>query len=119
MFFGVMEWIDVDDAGAASRDPVGIEIVEHGWHPDEEWSYIGKTKYIWRVTVRNNSDVRKRVFAYYYLLDADDVPLARNVANKYVGPHQTVEILANSYIMTPKLPRVERSRVTLKVGFPN
>jgi len=94
-------------------------VLHHEWSPDAEWTDIGKTKYFWKVTLKNHSDIRKRVFAYYYLLDKEDVSLARNVANRYVGPKQTLEIVADSYIMIPYLPEVKRSRVKIKVGFPN
>ncbi len=106
-------------AMAVDRDASMVEVVSHEWYIDETWDKIGKTKYVWKVTLQNHSDVRKRVYAYYYLLDANDVPLARNVANRFVGPHQTEELVANSYIMTYKVPHVTRSRISLKVGFPN
>lgn len=103
---------------AVDRDASRIEVLRHGWRPDEVWK-IGKTKYIWNATVRNNSDIRKRVYVYYYLLDVNNVPMARNVANQYIGPRKTAKIVANSYIMTVDLPRVTHSRVTVKVGVPN
>jgi len=103
---------------AGRNDPL-VEMVEHGWKPDEVWDKIARTQYLWHVTVRNNSEVRKRVYAYYYLLDEENVPLARNVANRFIGPHQTEKITASSYIMTLDLPRVTSSRVKIKVGFPN
>jgi len=112
-----MNWLSVAEAG--NRDASMIEVLEHGYRIDETWEKIGKTKYYWKVTFQNHSDKRKRVFAYYYLLDAEGVPLARNVANRYVGPHETVEMIADSYIMTYKVPQVIDSRVKLKVGFPN
>jgi len=103
----------------AGREDASVELVSHGWKADEVWEKIGRTQYLWHATVRNRSDVKKRVYAYYYLLDQDNVPLARNVANRFVGPHETVEIKASSYIMTIDLPNVVGSRVKLKVGFPN
>ncbi len=128
LFFALLFFVDMSDvpglvllsvSEAADRDASMIEIIKHEYLIDETWEKIGKTKYIWKVTFQNHSDKRKRVFAYYYLLDDEDVPLARNVANRYVGPHQTVEIVADSYIMTNKVSRVAKSRVKLKVGFPN
>lgn len=125
LFFFVSRFCAVFDlyllplAEAGNRDASMIEVLEHGYRIDETWEKIGKTKYYWKVTFQNHSDKRKRVFAYYYLLDAEGVPLARNVSNRYVGPRQTVEILADSYIMTQKLAQVVDSRVKLKVGFPN
>lgn len=106
-------------AEAGNRDASMIEVLEHGYRIDETWKKIGKTKYFWKVTFQNHSDKRQRVYAYYHLLDAEGVPLARNVANRYVGPHQTAEIIADSYIMTVKVPKIADSRVELKVGFPN
>ncbi len=106
-------------AEAADRDVSKVEIIKHEYHLDEDWDKVGKTKYIWKVTIRNHSNVRKRVFAYVYLLDEEDVPLARNVANRMIDAHQTTEIVADSYIMTHKVPHVVRSRIKLKVGFPN
>ncbi len=106
-------------AEAADRDASQIELIRHEWYAEAEWTYIGKTKYFWKVTIRNHSNIRKRVFAYYYLLDEEDVPLARNVANTYVDPQQTAEIVADSYIVTPYVSDVKRSRVRIKVGFPN
>ncbi len=94
-----------------------VEVLKHEWHPDAVWERIGKTKFIWTATVRNNSDTRKRVFVYYDLLDERNFPLARNVANQYIEPHQTVDILADSYILSIDLPKVKNSRVTLKVDF--
>lgn len=101
---------------AVDRDASKIEVLRHAWHPDEVWERVGKTKFIWNATVRNNSDVRKRVYLYYDLLDGQNVPVARNVTNKYVDPHETIKIVADSYIMTFDLPRVRGSRVTVKVG---
>ncbi|MFQ5589069.1 MAG: hypothetical protein ACE5F7_09540 [Nitrospiria bacterium] len=116
---GSIQFLNPEAAQGVDRDASMIAVVKHEYHIDETWEKIGKTKYIWKVTFENHSDVRKRVYAYYYLLDADGVPLARNVANRYVGPRQTAEIVANSYIMTHKVPEIANSRVRLKVGFPN
>jgi len=105
-----------EESAAVDRDASTIEVVGHAWHPGEVWDRIGKTQFFWNATVRNHSDVRKRVYLYYDLLDANAVPLARNVTNQYVGPHETLKIVADSYIMTVDLPRVTASRVTVKVG---
>jgi len=110
------------DPGAAS-DVAGntvprVEILHHEWRPDQVWERIGKTKFVWSATVRNNSDTRLRVYVYYDLLDERGVPLARNVFNRYVPPHQTVKIAADSYIETVDLPKVRSSRATAKVGYP-
>jgi hypothetical protein len=118
-FYGGLDLSFLSVAEAGNRDASMIEVLEHGYRIDETWDKIGKTKYFWKVTFQNHSDKRKRVFAYYYLLDSEGVPLARNVSNRYVGPKKTVEILADSYIMTNKVSRVVDSRVKLKVGFPN
>ncbi|MFQ5579943.1 MAG: hypothetical protein ACE5FZ_04970 [Nitrospiria bacterium] len=107
----------VPSSNASHRDASKIEVIRHGWRPGEVWDKIGRTKFFWDTTVRNNSDERKRVYAYYDLLDENGFPLARNVSNKYVGPHETVEIIADSYIMTVDLPKVTSSRVTVKVGL--
>jgi len=96
-----------------------VEVLHHEWRPDVVWERIGKTKFIWSATVRNNSDKRQRVFVYYDLLDDRGVPLARNVSNQFVGPHQTVEIAADSYILSVDLPSVRSSRATVKTRFPN
>lgn len=101
---------------AFDRDASAIEVMKHAWHPDTVWERIGKTKFVWKATVRNNSDLRKRVYVYYDLLDARGVPLARNVTNQYINPHQTVEVAADSYILSEDLPEVKSSRVTVKVG---
>jgi hypothetical protein len=102
---------------ALEPSPPVIEILSHEWRPDAVWERIGKTKFIWKATVRNNSDARKRVYVYYDLLDAGGVPLARNVANKFLEPHQTLEIAADSYILSEDLPKVKSSRATAKIGF--
>ncbi|HLG22070.1 MAG TPA: hypothetical protein VI382_04585 [Candidatus Manganitrophaceae bacterium] len=106
-------------AGAEGRDISDLEVLSHDWRPDEVWGLIGKTKFVWRATVRNNSDRRKRVYVYYDLLDAENVPAARAVANRYIDPHQKIEIISDSYIISSFLPKIKNSRVTLKVGFPN
>lgn len=105
-------------ASAGETIPM-IEVLSHQWRPDVVWERIGKTKFIWSATVRNNSDNRQRVFVYYDLLDERGVPLARNVFNRFVDPHQTVEIAADSYILSVDLPYVRSSRATAKLGFPN
>jgi hypothetical protein len=107
-------------APAQAADPVvpTIEVLKHEWYPDTVWEKIGKTKFVWKATVRNNSDFRQRVFVYYDLLDAGDVPLARNVANQYVAPHQTVEVVSDSYIISSDLPSVRNSRVTVRIWSP-
>ncbi len=102
---------------ALEPSPPAVEILSHEWRPDAVWERIGKTKFIWKATVRNNSDARKRVYVYYDLLDAGGVPLARNVANKFLEPHQTLEIAADSYILSEDLPKVKSSRATAKVGL--
>jgi hypothetical protein len=102
----------------SKRDPSAIEVLRHDWRPDAVWERIGKTKFIWSATVRNHSDLRQRVFVYYDLLDDRGVPLARNVANAFVEPHQTAEIASDSYIVSGDLPLVKSSRATVKIGFP-
>ena len=106
-------------ATAEDRSSSEIEIISHEWHPDQVWELIGKTKFVWKATLRNQSDVRKRVFVYYDLLDEENRPLASNVANKFIGPHQTMEIISDSYINSSFLPQVTHSRVTVKTNFPN
>jgi hypothetical protein len=103
---------------AFDHDASAIEVLKHAWHPDTVWERIGKTKFVWSATVRNNSEIRKRVFVYYDLLDAGGVPLARNVANRYIDAHQTIDVKSDSYIMSVDLPSVKTSRVTVRVGFP-
>lgn len=93
-----------------------VEILHHEWRPGEVWERIGKTKFFWSATVRNNSDRRQRVYVYYDLLDARGAPLARNVFNRFVPPHQTVEIAADSYILSVDLPKIRSSRARLKLG---
>jgi len=120
-FLILITWAATDDlpafAAKAERSPPVVEVLAHEWHPDVVWERIGKTKFIWRATVRNNSDERKRVYVYYGLLDDGRVPIARNVTNRYLEPHQTVEITADSYILTEDLPKVRSSRATAKIGF--
>jgi hypothetical protein len=94
-----------------------VEVLSHEWRPDAVWERIGKTKFIWKATVRNNSDSKKRVYVYYDLLDAGGFPVARNVSNRYVEPHQTLEIAADSYILSEDLPKVKSSRATAKIGL--
>jgi len=111
------------DPGAPSSAPSGtavpvVEVLHHEWRPDVVWKRIGKTKFIWSATVRNNSDKRQRVFVYYDLLDDRGVPLARNVFDRFVPPHQTAEIKADSYIMSVDLPFVRSSRARVKTRFP-
>jgi len=101
---------------ALDPSPPVVEILSHEWRPDAVWERIGKTKFIWKATVRNNSDARKRVYVYYDLLDAVGFPVARNVTNRYIEPHETLEVTADSYIMSEDLPRVKSSRATVKVG---
>jgi hypothetical protein len=102
---------------AMALDPSSaeVEILGHGWRSDTVWERIGKTKYVWQATVRNNSDGRRNVFVYYDLLDDQEFPLARHVAHQWVEPHQTVEMASDSYILTVDLPRVKSSRATVKV----
>ncbi|MEW6325903.1 MAG: hypothetical protein AB1515_11030 [Nitrospirota bacterium] len=103
----------------APRDASAVQIVEHEWRPDTVWERIGKTKFIWSATVRNDSAERQRVFVYYDLLDERGVPLARNVANRFLDAGQTATITSDSYILSVDLPRVTGSRAAVKVGFPN
>jgi hypothetical protein len=109
----------VDSSSEGEPSPPAVEILKHEWRPDTVWEKIGKTKFIWNATVRNRSDIRKRVFVYYDLLDDQDHPLASNVANKTIEPQQTVNVVSDSYINTDLLPKVRSSRVRVKVGFPN
>lgn len=99
--------------------PPEVEILKHEWRADAVWERIGKTKFIWSATVRNHSETKKRVFVYYDLLDDRNHPLASNVANKTIGPKQTVHLFSDSYINTDLLPKVRSSRATVKLGFPN
>jgi hypothetical protein len=105
----------IDPVPAAEPVVPAIEVLKHEWHPDTVWERIGKTKFVWKATVRNNSDIRQRVYVYCDLLDAGKVPLARNVANRRIGPHQTVEVISDSYIISAELPNVKSSRVTVKI----
>jgi len=106
-------------AAAADPGPPLVEILHHEWRPDTVWERIGKTKFLWSATVRNNSDKRQRVYVYYDLLDERGVPLARNVFNRFVPPHQTLEIAADSYILSVDLPKVRSSRARIKLGYPH
>lgn len=101
----------------SDRDASAVQVLSHEWHPDTVWERIGKTKFVWKATVRNNSDIRKRVFVYYDLMDENNVPLARNVANQFIEPHQTIDVASDSYIESVALPKVKSSRATVKVGF--
>jgi hypothetical protein len=96
-----------------------VEILHHEWRPSTVWKRIGKTKFLWSATVRNNSDIRQRVYVYYDLLDERGVPLARNVYNRFVPPHQTLEIAADSYILSVDLPKVRSSRARVKLSYPH
>ena len=102
---------------AWAEDPDGppeVEVLSHEWRPDVVWEKIGKTKYIWTATVRNNSDDRKKVFLYLSLLDADDIPVARNMASRYIDPHQTIKVTSDSYIENTVLPKIESSRIKVR-----
>jgi len=103
-------------SGLAPETAPPVEVISHEWRPDEVWERIGKTKFLWKATVRNNLDVKKRVYVYYDLLDAGGYPLARNVSNQLVEPHQIVDIRADSYIMSADLPNVRSSRAVAKIG---
>jgi hypothetical protein len=92
-----------------------VEVLRHQWYPDTVWEKVGKTKFVWKATVRNNSDIRQRVYVYYDLLDAGNIPLARNVANKYIEPHQIVDVISDSYIVSADLPNVKSGRATVKI----
>ncbi len=105
-------------ANAIDRTTSGLDILRHEWHPKTVWERIGKTQFIWKATVINRSNMQKRVFVYYSLLDGHNRPLARNVANRLIAPHQTVEIIGDSYINTVFLPMVKSSHAILRVGFP-
>ncbi|HXC61647.1 MAG TPA: hypothetical protein VNV63_03150, partial [Nitrospiria bacterium] len=98
------------------HDASAVQVLSHKWHPDTVWERIGKTKFVWEATVRNNSDTRKRVFVYYDLLDENNFPLARNMANQFIEPHQTIVVASDSYIESVELPRVKTSRATIKIG---
>ena len=110
-FFSVSDAID--------RETSGLDILHHEWHSKEVWERIGKTQFIWKATVINRSNIGKRVFVYYALLDEYDRPLAQNVANQVIDSGQTAEITGDSYINTTFLPMVKNSRATLRVGFPD
>jgi hypothetical protein len=109
----------VFSAAAADRDVPEVVVLNHEWRPSTVWERTGKTKFIWKATVFNRSDQRKKVFAYYDLLDENGYPLARNVASKVIKAHDSAEIVADSYILSQDLPKVKKSRVTVKIGFPN
>ncbi len=118
-FLGVFAFTDAaDQAVRPLRDASEVAVVQHEWHPGTVWERIGKTQFVWKATVQNRSNIRKRIFVYYALLDAHDMPLAQNVANRVIPPHQTVEIASDSYIQTDFLPMVKNSRATVRVGFP-
>ncbi|MBI3802143.1 MAG: hypothetical protein HY282_00070 [Nitrospirae bacterium] len=115
----IMMAAPLQEASSAPPAPIDVEVLEHHWRPDVVWEKIGKTKFFWSATVRNHSNARRRIFVYYDLLSADNVPLASNVANKMIEPLQTVEITSDSYINNTFLPQIKNSRVTVKLGFPN
>ena len=103
----------------ADNDILEVEVLKHEWRSDAVWDRIGKTKFIWKATVLNRSNIKKRVFVYYSLLDERNLPLAQNVANQFVNPHQIVEIVSDSYIQTHFLSKVRTSRATVRIGFPD
>ena len=101
------------------NDTSEVEVLKHEWRADAVWERIGKTKFIWKATVLNRSNIKKRIFVYYSLLDERNLPLAQNVANQFVNPRQTVEIVSDSYIQTNFLPMVRTSKATVRIGFPD
>lgn len=105
-----------DPLPAQNQPPekASVEVLEHSWNLDEDWPKIRKTKYSWRVLVRNNTPQRQRVWLYYSLLDETGHPLARNATNRRMAPNQILEIQSDSYIDTTLKSQVESSRVVIK-----
>jgi hypothetical protein len=105
--------------GAQEERPVDIEIIGHSWKLEEEWPKIGKTKYSWRATVRNTTDDARKVSVYYHLVDESEFPLARNTASRMVPPHQTVEIISDSYVENGIIERITKGVATVKSRPPS
>lgn len=91
-----------------------VELLDHSWHPGEVWEKIGKTQFYWTSRVRNHGPIRLKVSVYYSLRDKNDFPLARNVYSRIVGPGETAEIKADSYIESRLLPRVVRGTAEIR-----
>ena len=98
-----------------STEAPAAEILEHSWKLEEEWPKIGKTKYSWKATVKNHSDDPQKVSIYYYLVNEGGFPLARNTASKIIPPHETMEILSDSYVENGIISRIKNSRAVLKL----
>jgi hypothetical protein len=100
-------------AQPARKNPPDVVVLSHSWKLEEEWPKIKKTKYSWRARVENRTDVTQKVSIYHLLLDSDDYPLARNAAERVIGPHETVEIVSDSYVENGIIDKIKSSRADL------
>jgi len=114
IFFAVFAPADSPDT-----DTSAVKVIKHEWRPDTVWEKIGSTKYIWKATLHNNSDKELKVSVFFVLLNKNDSPLARNMAQKQIGPRQTLEVVSDSYIRTSVLPKVHSSQISVKVDHSN
>jgi uncharacterized protein with NRDE domain len=101
-------------AQPARKNPPDVVVLSHSWKLEEEWPNIRKTKYSWRATVENRTDVSQEVSIYHLLLDENDYPLARNAASRVIGPHETAEITSDSYVENGIIGQIKKSRADLK-----
>lgn len=100
-------------AQTARKNPPDVVVVSHSFKLEEEWPKIGKTKYSWKATVENRTEVPQRVSIYYNLLDGDDYPLAKNTAARVIGPHEAAEIASDSYVENGIIDKIAKSRADL------
>lgn len=91
------------------KNPPDVVIVKHSWKLEEEWPKIKKTKYSWRATVENRTDFAQKVSVYHTLLGRTGRPLARNAAERIIGPHETVEITSDSYVENGIIDQIQSS----------
>jgi len=91
-----------------------VELLDHSWQLEEEWTKTRKTRYSWRARVRNHSDVAQKVSVYYYLLDENGSTVARNTMSRIVPPLQTLEINSDSYVGSSIVSLIKAGRAVVK-----
>lgn len=91
-----------------------IRIVKHSWNPLERFDQLGKTRYIWSATIRNEAGQSRKVCLEYLLLEGASQTVARHEACQVVGAEAEIDVGGQAFLDSQKLVLVDTVRAVIK-----
>lgn len=102
-------------ARAADPEPEGpIKVLQHSWNALETNEALGKTRYLWTATVRNDAEDARKVCIDYALVNQDMRVVTRHEACNVTAAGHEIELGGQAYIDSDLLPTIVGGRAKLK-----